>query len=270
MKNIKWLVTIIMTLAVSLLPVAVLADTTAVVNVTNSPSFSQGIISFTVTYVSDTEMDLAWTTDATVQNVMVRAKYGSYPADIPDENTQPSDGYLVYYGTNLLVADTSMNFNENAGSLYYKAWAQKADGTWYTVTSTVSKESEKLFLLFLGGLALVLSYFEIKTRNMPLGALAAGAWIVMWKYVTSNALLTDPSSQNIFTILCIVAALVLFFYGIITNGNDEKKTNRFGFTKKEPPPVNETRRQSGTDRLNLTPAEYKAAIHKKLHPREKD
>jgi len=106
MKSIKWLVTILMTLAVSMTPVVVYAATTAVVNVTNSPSFSQGIMSFTVTYISDTEMDLAWTDDATVANVMVRAKNGGYPSDIPNENTAPSDGYLVYYGTDLSAVDT--------------------------------------------------------------------------------------------------------------------------------------------------------------------
>jgi len=164
-----------------------------------------------------------------------------------------------------------MNFDQNPGLLYYKAWAQKADGTWYTVTSTSSKESRELILLFFGGLTLVLTYMEIKTRNMPLGALAAGSWIVMWKYVTSNTIIVDNSSQNIFTIVCIVAAIIMFFWGIIANGNDDtKKVNRFGFVIKPPPPVNETRRRYGTGRMQQSDDDYKAMIHKALHPRERD
>ena len=155
-----------MTLVISLSPVAVLADTTAIVNVTNTPYFSTGIITFDITYVSDTEMDLNWTVDDTAANVMIRAKYGSYPTDIPNENTAPSGGYLLYYGTDLSVADTSMNFNENAGSIYYKAWAQKADGTWYVTTSTGKKESKTMTLLFLLGFGLLVSYFAIRNRNL--------------------------------------------------------------------------------------------------------
>ena len=182
MKNIKWLVTILVTIVVSMVPVTVLAATTAVVTVTNTPYFSQGISSFTITYVSDTEMDLNWTVDDTAANVMIRAKYGSYPTDIPNENTAPSGGYLVYYGTDLSVADTSMNFNENAGSIYYKAWAQKADGTWYVTTSTGSKESR--VVLFIGMIFLVfgltIASFTLKGIIAPILRLASAIlWIIM-------------------------------------------------------------------------------------------
>jgi len=58
--------------------------------------------------------------------------------------------------------------------------------------------------------------------------------------------------------------------GIITNGKDDtKKENRFGFIKREPPPIDETRRRYGTGRMNQTPEEYKEYIHRKLHPRER-
>ena len=92
----KKILAILVVLMLSLLPVGVMAAT---ITVTNQPVFTAGIYTFTVTYISDTEMDLAWTIGTGVDKVMVRAKYGSYPADIPDEYTSPSDGYLVYYGT---------------------------------------------------------------------------------------------------------------------------------------------------------------------------
>jgi len=121
-------------------------------------------------------------------------------------------------------------------------------------------------------LALVLTYFEIKTRNMPLGAVCSGIWILLWKFIDVNyAGQLDNASLNIITLTLIIMALICLFMGIITNGKDDtKKVNRWGREVKEPPAINETRRRYGTDRLEQTPEEYKETIHHKLHPKEKD
>jgi len=120
-------------------------------------------------------------------------------------------------------------------------------------------------------ITLVLTILEIRTRNMPIGAIAAGLWIATWRYIVSNSPKLDSSVSQILALVFIVMAIIMFFWGIITNGNDEsKKHNRFGFIIKEPPPINETRRLSGTGRLVQTPEEYRETIHRKLHPREKD
>ena len=153
---LKRILFIILIATVGLLnAVPVLAATTAIVSILGIPAYSGGILSFNVIYTSDTEMDLNWTLNpSTAQNIMIRAKYGQYPADIPDENTMPSDGYLVYYGDGLTTTsavDTSMDFSENAGSLYYKAWAQKVDGTWYVTTGTGNEESRDVILATLFG-----------------------------------------------------------------------------------------------------------------------
>lgn len=118
---------------------------------------------------------------------------------------------------------------------------------------------------------LVLTYFEIKIRNMPLGAIASGMWIVLWKYIDTNyGSSLDNASLNIIAMAFIAMALFCFFYGIITDGKDDtKKVNRWGMEVKEPQPENEIRRRSGTGRLNQTPEEYKEMIHQKLHPKER-
>ncbi len=226
MKSIKWLVTILMTLAVSMTPVVVYAATTAVVNVTNSPSFSQGIMSFTVTYISDTEMDLAWTDDATVANVMVRAKYGGYPADIPNENTAPSDGYLVYYGTDLSAVDTSMNFDQNPGLLYYKAWAQKADGTWYMATGTGSKESREVVLIGLIALGAIGSIFAIYKRQVLFSIGAAAVWFMLIAYTRSNPLpniAVGSGTDSIWIGVCVAFSVGTMLATFYMRGNDEKE-----------------------------------------------
>ena len=229
MKSIKWLVTILMTLAVSMTPVVVYAATTAVVNVTNSPLFSQGILSFTVTYVSDTEMDLAWTVDATVVNVMVRAKYGGYPADIPDENTAPSDGYLVYYGTDLSAVDTSMNFDQNPGLLYYKAWAQKADGTWYTSTSTGSEESRVvLFIAFVViALGLTIAAFVAKTSASGMLRIAGVvAWIIMIPLSFAQSWPTTNTYLPVAAALFCAAMMLIMVVATVTYYIDWRNTRR--------------------------------------------
>ena len=93
MKILKIVLAVVAAVIMATIPIAVLAGNTA--TMVNAPAYSVGITSFTVTYVSDTEMDLNWTYDATVANVMVRAKYGQYPANPPNSATAPSDGYLV-------------------------------------------------------------------------------------------------------------------------------------------------------------------------------
>ena len=138
------------------------------------PLFSAGITGFTITYISDTQLDLDWNNGSAVSQVMVRAKYGEYPADIPDEDTAPSDGYQVYYGAGTSASDTSMDFDENPGKLYYRAWAQKADGKWFVTPVEDAEESRAMFFLALVILAGGLTAAMLAFRQSMLGVFAAG------------------------------------------------------------------------------------------------
>jgi hypothetical protein len=212
MKVILKLVTISIAVSLALYPLMVFASTTAVVVVTANPMYSAGITSFTITYVSDTQMDLAWTVDATVDKVMVRGKYGSYPADIPNDHTAPSDGYLVYYGFEFTDSDTSMNFDQNPGILYYKAWAQKPDMTWYVNTSIGKKESKTMALLFLLGFGALVSYFAIKNRNFMIAAIASALWILLLSYTRSNPIsgtVTGDTADTLLVVVCIALTVAV-------------------------------------------------------------
>ena len=184
MKILKIVLAVVTAIMLATIPIAVLAGNTA--TMVNAPAYSVGITSFTVTYVSDTEMDLNWTYDATVANVMVRAKYGQYPANPPNSATAPSDGYLVYNGSGLSAVDTSMDMNQNAGTLYYSIWGQKGDGSWYLIPSQSSKESKEVILIALLGLAIGLSYFAIKGKNILLAVLASASYLILWFYNQST------------------------------------------------------------------------------------
>lgn len=159
-----------------------LADDSITVTVTATPIFGYGIIDFTITYVNHSRIDLSWAFVGGAVNIMIRGKYGSYPADIPDEDTAPSDGYLVYYGNATSCSDTSMDFDQNPGILYYKAWGQKADGKWYLITTTGSVESKVVTLLAFMGLALALSITAYALKKALLAFAAGGAWIVFAVY----------------------------------------------------------------------------------------
>ena len=209
----KLLLAIIVVLAISLSPIAVLAGNTVTVN--DQPYFSAGITSFTVTYVSDTEMDLAWTVDATVANVMVRAKYGQYPANIPNPNTQPSDGYLVYYGSGLSAVDTSMDMNQNAGTLYYEAWAQKGDGSWYLIPSQGSEESREMIGLLLGFLAVSLLIAGLVLKKSWVMWFSIPFWVILSIYMAYYQSMGFPASaQHAFLFIGLGATVAIGFGAI--------------------------------------------------------
>jgi hypothetical protein len=214
MKIIRCLA-VLFILAISLMPLGVMAAGSVTVVITATPMFSAGITSFTVTYIEDAQMDLDWTVDATVDLVMIRSSYNGYPADIPDEDTAPSDGNLVYYGDLLHFSDTSMNFDENLGTIYYKAWAQKPDGHWYVATSTGSKESEVVTLILLFGFGVVLSYIAIRTKEqmtaLVLAFVASAIWLTCIIYTRANPIgnMTTGDNADNAILVALIALMVL-------------------------------------------------------------
>ena len=215
--------------AICLLNVApVLASNTAVVTILGIPIYSGGIITFNVIYVSDTEMDLNWTVGAGVENVMVRAKYGTPPANPINDITAPSDGYLVYYGSGLSAIDTSMDMNQNGGTLYYEAWAQKLDGTWNLVSSSKSEESREVVLIFLGMLGTIGSIFAIYKRNILFAIGASVVWFFLIAYTRSNPLpniATGSSTDSLFIGVCVSFSLATMLSVFILNNQEKNKEN---------------------------------------------
>ena len=192
----------------------IFADTTASVTVTMQFAVTNGITNFKIIYISDTQMDLSWTLTS-ASNIMIRAKYGDYPSDIPNDTTTPSDGYLVYYGSGSSVSDTSMNFDQNPGLLYYKAWGQKADGTWYVQTSTGSKESKELILLSFIAIIIGLLVVNIMAKNsfIPIKLVAAMAWAIPLVWAIEYPPSFIVAGSNIQTIIVIILIGMLLICG---------------------------------------------------------
>jgi hypothetical protein len=118
---------ILLVLVASLVGAPALAATSQGVSVTAIPAgfdFDPPD-DFVATYVTDTQVDLTWTTGAGATNTMVRAKVGEYPSD-------RTDGYQVYYGSDEEATDTGLDLDNTLVPVYYRAWSENAGGSWTT------------------------------------------------------------------------------------------------------------------------------------------
>jgi hypothetical protein len=230
---LKWLRVAILIVIVVLTTIPIVAGT--VVNVTYQPRFSGGITGLTITYITDTDMQLDWAIVAPAVNIMIRAKYGEYPDDIPDVNTAPTDGYLVYYGNGVTTHDTSMNFDENPGALYYAAWGQRADGKWIMLKLTGLMESEVMTLLAIVGFCLGMTYLSFKTSYAAMKFFAGMTWIGLMLYWITNPPTAIPAgtpAHQALTVIFIGIALAVAFMGGgqgYTKETNGEKTEGFRF-----------------------------------------
>ncbi len=193
----KWLAVIFIVIA-SLLPQPVSAGVTTDVLITAKPGW--GILTFTATYINDTQVDLDWTYAPGITNVIIRAKYGSEPAS-------ETDGYLVYSGAGLSTSDMSMNFDETLGILYYKAYGETAPGV-YGASASDDVEGLIMAIIALFVFGGVLSYLALRS-NFPALKMAAGfGWFAVWVYVKDNPIgtMTEGSSAHSAVLLVLILA----------------------------------------------------------------
>ena len=190
----KWL-TLLIIGAHLLTPVSALAAPSVQVIISAVPT--SGILTFTAVYVSDTQVDLDWTHDVSITNVMVRGKYGAEPSSA-------TDGYLVYYGADLAASDTSMNFDENAGILYYKAYGETAPGV-FGASLGADVEGIVMALIAFITLALVLTIGSFAMRKTVL-ALAAG---ISWMLLSTYSYTVSTMTWDVYYALFFMSAFMV-------------------------------------------------------------
>ena len=196
-KHILLIVYIVAMLVVGM-PQLALAESIEI-TVVAKPHIGGGISDFVITYVSETQLDISWSFVGDAVNIMIRGEYGGYPED-------RDDGYLVYYGSGVTTSDTSMDFDENPGPLYYRAWGQKADETWYEDYQGGYEESEIMTMLGLIVLALGSSWVGLKSSYWILKLLAGGTWGILAVYLVNNPLGGDASQPLQTVALLIITA----------------------------------------------------------------
>lgn len=195
--------------------IIVKADTTADVTLYATPIVvGGGITNFTIIYVNDQRLDFTWGYSGNVTDIMIRGKYGSYPADITSVNETPSDGYLVYSGNATTASDTSIDFDQNAGIIYYKAWGQNNDGSWVLQAPSGSQEGKIMGLIALGLIAVGMTIVGARSQYYILKVMAGFFWILVlayWIYSPPSSVVVGGAVHSIGIVVFIGVALAMFF-----------------------------------------------------------
>ena len=105
------------------LPLAVHAATAVDVTITAFPGGLWPPTPFTVTWVSDTNVQLDWTPPFEAAQTYIRMKVGEAPENV-------TDGYAVYLGAGMTTNDIESNLDEMAGIVWYSAWSVGGDGSY--------------------------------------------------------------------------------------------------------------------------------------------
>jgi hypothetical protein len=133
---------------------------------------------FTLTYISDYEIQIDWIKGNGSINTMIRSGIYGYPLNI-------SDGSLVYIGNGTTCIDT-VNIIDN--NLFYSAWSQSVGGAW---TGLYAKKEDSFMsqsYMFMGMIviAIAVTFFAFKARHILINLGAAISWLSILLFVFSN------------------------------------------------------------------------------------
>ena len=118
----KKLLLISISILIILTPSPVNAATSQGVSVAARPNIgSYPPTGFTVTRITDTQVQVSWTPDPGSANTTIRVKYDAIPESA-------EDGYLLYCGTGSNVTDTYLNLDVMWSKQYYVAASVSPEG----------------------------------------------------------------------------------------------------------------------------------------------
>jgi len=176
----KWLWIILLALVVWLMPIGVLADTSQEVIVTAVGWICDAPGGFTLTYISEYEVQIDWIKGLGAENTMVRAAIGRPPTDI-------TDGIEVYYGDGT-TATSWINMETLSEPVYYGAWSETALGVWSPLYAEDQIEGVSMLLWILIFLALAFLALSMIFKKGYLAFASSGVWMVAGIYCFSRAL----------------------------------------------------------------------------------
>ncbi len=243
----------------------------AQVTVTYQPAVTTGILNFTIIYVSDNRIDITWNLSPILSNIMIRGKYGAYPADITSNITAPSDGYLVYYGSGNSTSDTGVSFEETAAPIYYRAWSQNAGGIWEESGISGFIEGGGMTLIAIILFGAIVSLFALWKKSLIIGFSASGVWLFLLMYTRANPINGVPiaSATDEFLVLALLGVIVTIPFFSWKIGRNEKAEGG----SKEERQVTSIRQnrleRHGWDKFADSSEEYQSRVHSILHPKRK-
>ena len=176
----RWHVPLLIALLAVFVPATHVAANTAYANITITVAgwACDYPGAFTVTYISDTEVELSWVAGLAANNTMVRAAYGRIPAS-------RTDGYLVYYGDNTTAIDTALNLDDTASTVYYRAWSESATGIWEDIGATGFLEGPAMKLIAFILLCIALMVWSWHTKKASLMFMSILCWLGFSAYLYS-------------------------------------------------------------------------------------
>ncbi len=179
----KWFI-IFGLLLVGLIPLPVLALTTADVVITATGIVVASPGNFTLTYISDYEVGISWTLPVGVANTMIRVATGRIPID-------RNDGYLVYYGAGTGFTDTNVDLT-SFEMPFYRAWSQRADGVWEEIGTNKAADFMSQAWLFVGTLiflaiALAFSIYYFTKKQIILSIIGGFLWFLFVVFMYSHS-----------------------------------------------------------------------------------
>ena len=201
----KWLRIILAALVPVLLllaPLPVFADSTATVTITAVGYIVEAPGGFTLTYVSDYEVEISWTKGTDAENTMVRAAVGRMP-------TSRTDGYLIYYGNGTSATDWSNNLDTLDAAVYYRAWSQNAEGLWEEIGSSSFVAGVGVTALIIGIICLGLMIAGYVIKN-PWLLFSSGLGWILFGFIMYSKVFENPFLNQGLLILGFALAILCF------------------------------------------------------------
>jgi len=205
----RWLGVVLLALLLWLIPVGVLADTSQNVTVTATGYVCNAPGGFTLTYVSDYEVQLSWVKGDGAENTLIRAAIGRVPTD-------RTDGMEIYYGDGTTTSSW-INMETLSDPVYYRAWSENAAGIWEEVGASdfIEGVTMLLFAFIALALGLFIATFALKSGRRILAFASAGAWMLLGVYSYTKFLAVWDIYYSLFwlsmglVLVCVLIPVIL-------------------------------------------------------------
>lgn len=125
---------------------------------------------FTLTYISDYEVQIDWIKGLGSENTMIRACIGRPPENI-------TDGIEVYYGDGT-TTNSFINMEMLSEPVYYRAWGETALGIWSPLYAEDQIEGLTMLLAILIATALTFTITSTIFKKGFLAYAGAAVWII--------------------------------------------------------------------------------------------
>lgn len=162
---------------------------------------------FTITYVSDSQIDATWTNPLGSINTEVRVAYGHVPVD-------RTDGYQVYLGPEESCSDTSVML---AGPEipYFAAWTETEEG-WGELFAMKEANFMSESFLFIGLIAIagLLTLFQFRVHFLPLALAAATSWLVLGAWLLTGDV-TNLSLETTWAVMLAAVFILMAFVPVL-------------------------------------------------------